>query len=441
MILIDSCLFLNVFGLKNLHRLLFFFVILQGKIAIGQAIYDNCSTALELCPNVPVSLSTSACTRTLCAGCEDDLNTCFSAQNSCWLKFTTNTTGGTIQLNFTGLSFQNASGTGTSISASILAAGIPCVASTYTYIGNCQSGQSSSFNITATSLSPLTTYYVVVSGDVGQGNTLPAKCDFTTTISGSGINRPTPSVYVNANTPVCKQDTIRATAVASNCPDNSTYRWYVNGIYKATTADSIFLYSGIENGDIIQVETDCYLQCAQTALGNSSTITVTDVFIDAGPPIQIMQGQAGVLEAATTADSFYWSPAMWIDSNTTLSPGVFPPETMLYTLHAFSNGCWLEDYVLVTVMSELVFPSTFSPNEDGINDYWELPGIDIFPDAFVQIFNRWGQLVYQSAGYSEEKYWDGTDNGKPLNEGVYFYVVSLRDSQKREYKGTVSIVR
>jgi gliding motility-associated-like protein len=85
----------------------------------------------------------------------------------------------------------------------------------------------------------------------------------------------------------------------------------------------------------------------------------------------------------------------------------------------------------------LVIPQGFSPNNDGINDIFEIKGISAFPDNHVTIFNRWGNLVYEAAGYDNGAVkWDGTNSGSlstgngPLPEGTYFYVVDLGDGSK-----------
>ena len=78
-----------------------------------------------------------------------------------------------------------------------------------------------------------------------------------------------------------------------------------------------------------------------------------------------------------------------------------------------------------------LIPNVFTPNGDGKNDYFEIPGLDD-PCAGISrlmIFNRWGMKVYESSG-SQLK-WDGTYNGGNLTPGVYFYVLEGEDSKNR----------
>ena len=81
--------------------------------------------------------------------------------------------------------------------------------------------------------------------------------------------------------------------------------------------------------------------------------------------------------------------------------------------------------------------SLFTPNGDGMNDYWYIPDLDEYGDIEVKVYNRFGQLVYESGSYKND--WDGTWNGNPLPSASYYYVIK---TQKKGYiKGVVNIVR
>ena len=88
---------------------------------------------------------------------------------------------------------------------------------------------------------------------------------------------------------------------------------------------------------------------------------------------------------------------------------------------------------------ELQIFSGFSPNRDGINDTWQILGIEEYPNNEVVLFNRWGNQVYAARGYNNASAWDGTWNGKNLPDGVYFYVI--KDGEGNSYNGYVSLQR
>ena len=83
-------------------------------------------------------------------------------------------------------------------------------------------------------------------------------------------------------------------------------------------------------------------------------------------------------------------------------------------------------------------PTAFTPNADGVNDRWNINRMHLYPEAMVQIFDRWGRMVYSNKnGYNEP--WDGNDlNGRPLPMGAYFYIIKIGDYAKT---GSVSIIK
>ena len=117
-------------------------------------------------------------------------------------------------------------------------------------------------------------------------------------------------------------------------------------------------------------------------------------------------------------------------------------ETITYYVSATDpDGCFGIDSVTITV-EELIDPvGGFSPNGDGVNDFFLIDRIGDYPNAIVQIFNRWGNLIYESsAGYTNP--WNGKHNGKELTVGTYYYVIDLKDDQvKNLVTGPVTILK
>ena len=88
-----------------------------------------------------------------------------------------------------------------------------------------------------------------------------------------------------------------------------------------------------------------------------------------------------------------------------------------------------------------LIPNMITPNGDGKNDIWRLDFINVFfPEAEIEIYSRWGELLYRSVGYSNA--WDGSYKGSPLPVGAYFYTIKLNDiNDTQTYKGTVTILK
>lgn len=105
-----------------------------------------------------------------------------------------------------------------------------------------------------------------------------------------------------------------------------------------------------------------------------------------------------------------------------------------------ANGCNSRVYDIVVPESKidcLRIPNVFTPNGDGVNDEWIIENIELFPEAHIYIYNRWGQLLYHGRGDSER--WDGSYRGHFVPSGVYIYIVSL-ESVEEKYEGTVTVL-
>lgn len=92
-------------------------------------------------------------------------------------------------------------------------------------------------------------------------------------------------------------------------------------------------------------------------------------------------------------------------------------------------------------ITELI-PNAISPNGDLKNDIWRLDFINAFyPNAEIEIYNRWGERLFYSRGYSIP--WDGTYKGDPLPVATYYYVINLNDPNRTEnlFKGTILIMK
>ena len=98
---------------------------------------------------------------------------------------------------------------------------------------------------------------------------------------------------------------------------------------------------------------------------------------------------------------------------------------------------------------EVLIPNAFSPNDDGANDYFVISGTEAVNRSILTVFNRWGNLVFESKDKKYSGEWDGTSNvsnmvsiGEELPNGVYFYIYSVYvDGKKKEYNGFIELRR
>ncbi len=164
--------------------------------------------------------------------------------------------------------------------------------------------------------------------------------------------------------------------------------------------------------------------------------------IDAGPWFIVPQGS--VIRMNPTANdsttvTFRWTPAIDFATPNVLRPSLTANKDQLYTLTATAPGnCTAIDTVSVKVLKQITIPNAFSPNGDGVNERWEIKNLGDYSFATVEIFNRYGQVVYFSNGYSLP--WDGTMNGNPLPVATYYYIIKF-NNRFPTLSGSVTIVR
>jgi|GEM_PF-1266330 len=90
------------------------------------------------------------------------------------------------------------------------------------------------------------------------------------------------------------------------------------------------------------------------------------------------------------------------------------------------------------VPQAIVPTNIITPNGDGKNDFWIVPGLDQYPNNSVKVFDRAARLVYSKNNYNNE--WDGTYKGSPLNEDTYYYLIDLGNGSPK-LKGFITIIR
>ncbi len=171
---------------------------------------------------------------------------------------------------------------------------------------------------------------------------------------------------------------------------------------------------------------------------------VTPASVTAGPDTCIVEGQE--YEMMASGGAFYdWDNEMTIVGSDELANSVvMPEETTVYTVMIIDpNGCEFEDQVEICVVDDpiAIFKeiSIITPNDDGKNDNLRFPGLEGYPDNTIQIYNRWGNLIYEKDGYqTDEERWNGTFGGDALPPDTYYYVLKF---DTYTFKSSITIVR
>ena len=177
--------------------------------------------------------------------------------------------------------------------------------------------------------------------------------------------------------------------------------------------------------------------------------------VDAGEDVTIVLGGNTDLDAvvspSSTMGTFTWSP---IDSlscfEDCLDPNTDITNTTTYTISVTNlAGCTESDEVTVIVekVRPIYIPNAFSPNYDGINDFFTLYG-NVAAESILEfrVFNRWGALVWEGRNIlpgDERAGWDGLFNGEESQVGVYAFYALVRfiDGVEILYEGDITLLR
>ncbi len=176
--------------------------------------------------------------------------------------------------------------------------------------------------------------------------------------------------------------------------------------------------------------------------------------VDAGPDTTVDLGLSIILDAMIDSDYFidsiYWNPLdSFLGCTECLDPEIIPPGNTTYTITVVDeNGCTATDQIelRVNIVRPVFYPNVFSPNNDNVNDFFNLfggpavEGID-----FLKVYDRWGNLMYDGRPDINDPLqgWDGYFNNKQVNPGVYAWMADVRfiDDETLTYSGDVTVIR
>lgn len=220
--------------------------------------------------------------------------------------------------------------------------------------------------------------------------------------------------------------------------NNATFEWYTSPSGGAP------VFSGPEFvTPPLTANASYYVQAVSANACVSATrspvrVQVAAISADAGRDTTIVEGKFMALRA-TGGTRYRWTPAAGLNNDTIANPVASPSRTTTYRVEVRNElGCLATDEVTITVTPRVIVVNTFSPNQDGINETWEIENIGLFPNATVEVFNRWGNPVFKSTGPYQP--WDGTFKGSPLPLATYYYIIRL-DKDEKPLSGSVTLIR
>lgn len=159
-------------------------------------------------------------------------------------------------------------------------------------------------------------------------------------------------------------------------------------------------------------------------------------YTDIGNDTIMCGGTSIVLNASMPNASYLWSTNETDSTISVINSGTYWVKTTL-------DGCVYTDYIQVNEMdcASIEMPNVFTPNNDGVNDFFFPIHMENVYETNLSILNRWGNVLYEST--NPFKGWDGKTGGKECSAGTYYWVISYKNYQNKEKKlhGVLSLVR
>ena len=221
-------------------------------------------------------------------------------------------------------------------------------------------------------------------------------------ISADSINIlivPTPSVSLGPDTSICLGQSLSFDAGNSG----DTYLWSTGATTQTINVDSAGTYwVRVNNGNCKSLDT--------------TTLTIiTPPKPDLGGD-KLICGITGTISSGVTAPHYLWSTGDTTNTITVYAPGG------TYWLVASQGMCWKSDSINVSFVHDSDYwspPNVFTPNADGKNDYF-IPGIVSATNYDLKIFNRWGELMFETN--NPLIHWDGKNKNTDVPEGCYYWL-------------------
>jgi gliding motility-associated-like protein len=143
------------------------------------------------------------------------------------------------------------------------------------------------------------------------------------------------------------------------------------------------------------------------------------------------------------ANSYWWDFGDGTGTSDNVNPVYMYEDTGTYVIMLVaitSNGCEDTTYgeVIIEGSFSIYIPNSFTPNNDGRNEVFTFYGEGIV-SADLQIFNRWGDVIYKDASRSNPS-WDGnSQDGNTCQQGVYVYLLNLKDEKGTDHQLTATV--
>ena len=243
--------------------------------------------------------------------------------------------------------------------------------------------------------------------------------------------KPNPvSPLISSNSPLCEGDSLKMDAVSSA---NCIYSWTATNGYSSHIKSPVI--EDVEIKDSGEYFVKAILDGCESSITKTSVAIYPKPSFSFGTEKTICSGEFIIL------DPGYFKEYLWQDSSTSRTYKVTQAGNYhLVVKNAF--GCSYAGSIDIKehCPTALFIPNSFTPNNDGLNDYFHIVGENI-TDFKLIIYNRWGQKVFESNSLDYE--WDGKCNGIICQPNVYYFQVIAKGNNGfvKNVSGTITLVR
>ncbi len=258
-----------------------------------------------------------------------------------------------------------------------------------------------------------------------------------------------PTASISGGNTYCQGDVVADIVTSISGTANFTLNYTLDGAAQTESGTTTSLSLGNAAGTYVLVSiTDA--NCTNSNLSSTQTIVVNSIpnAPIAGTDTLYCANASPVSLSAQGSGSFIWYSDLAltnvIGNNATLTPSLNVGTTNYYVTETI-NGCEGPAALVVVEVENcgVIVPTAFTPDGDQTNDTWILDNIDqIYPNNVVSIYNRWGNIIYQSkSGQYEANPWDGKYNNESMPVGSYYFIIEYNDDFTDSKTGIVSILK
>ena len=245
---------------------------------------------------------------------------------------------------------------------------------------------------------------------------------------------PKPEINLNPSSAMlCRGDSLLIEVTGAN-----TYSWLpAEGL---NTDQPDFVWAKPLASVTYRVNGENGFGCLDTA---SVSVTVLQKPVaDAGPDKVAILHEPLQLAGSALGEGYTveWSPPASLSDPRILEPMALPQADQYYVLQLTSvSGCGSDrDTMFVKLYNAICIPNAFTPNGDGLNDFWRIPALLAYKMYRVSVFNRWGAKVFETNDIAEG--WNGKVGGVEQPAGVYVYIINIGNNSDF-YKGSFTLIR